>query len=181
MCLNGTRTAPKKFGLFIIKNWTWPNYEYAGTTDPWAGWAIPPLKIWSGIVQASATNPKYARQYLTCASQVTWTVTFCGWNVCLGDLLTCRLFLLHLLQRATNEAFISNTEEMTIKIIQNKAIFPFILTLWVWGCSDFISPELLLFLNCSFATCHHQLSNSQKFINFMNIVENQPIRVKLVP
>ena len=36
------------------------------------------------------------------------------------------------------------------------------------GSSDFISPELLLFLNCSFTTCHHQLRNSQKFINFMN-------------
>ena len=39
---------------------------------------------------------------------------------------------------------------------------------WTYGCREFISPELLLFLNCSLTTCHHQLSNLQKFINFMN-------------
>ena len=37
------------------------------------------------------------------------------------------------------------------------------------GRSEFISPELLsLFLKCRFTTCHHQLRNSQTFINFMN-------------
>ena len=47
----------------------------------------------------------------------------------LGDLLTGGLFVVHFLQFTFNTAFISNTEEMTIKIIQNKATFPFILTL----------------------------------------------------
>ena len=79
------------------------------------------------MAQASATNPKYARQYPTCASQVTWTVTF-FWVKCffLGDSLTGLFFRL---LGTGCRAFISNTEEMTIKIIQNKAIFPFILTL----------------------------------------------------
>ena len=54
---------------------------------------------------------------------------FVGEMFGLGDLLTRRSFGLHLLQLPFNKALISNTEEMTIKIIQNKATFPFILTL----------------------------------------------------
>lgn len=63
---------------------------------------------------------------------------------CLGDSLT-GAFVVHLRHLTTNIAFISNTEEKTIKIIQNKATFPFILTLWAYGCTEFISAIAFLF------------------------------------
>ena len=63
---------------------------------------------------------------------------------CLGDSLT-GAFVVHLRHLATNIAFICNTEEKTIKIIQNKATFPFILTLWAYGCTEFISAIAFLF------------------------------------
>ena len=63
---------------------------------------------------------------------------------CLGDSLT-GAFVVHLRHLRTNIAFISKTEEKTIKIIQNKATFPFILTLWAYGCTEFISAIAFLF------------------------------------
>ena len=81
---------------------------------------------------------------------------------CLGDSLT-GAFVVHLRHLGTNIALISNTpaslsirkkilwnpgyntEEKTIKIIQNKATFPFILTLWAYGCTEFISAIAFLF------------------------------------
>ena len=56
------------------------------------------------------------------------SANFVGEINCLGDSLT-GAFLVHLGHLGTFKAFISNTEEKTIKIIQNKATFPFILTL----------------------------------------------------
>ena len=70
---------------------------------------------------------------------------------CLGDSLT-GAFVVHLRHLGTNIALISNTEEKTIKIIQNKATFPFILTLWAYGCTEFISAIAFLFKQFSLWT-----------------------------
>ena len=56
------------------------------------------------------------------------SANFVGEINCLGDSLT-GAFVVHLRHPLESKAFISNTEEKTIKIIQNKATFPFILTL----------------------------------------------------